>query len=107
MMRRFGSGHLSSTEDWKEENINPLDGVTNMVDVMLVLAVGIMMALIMHWNVNIHSVQDVQELKDAQTLNDKQVQEVEDNNGLQEKGTVYQDPATGKYYLKVDNEDEQ
>lgn len=104
MLRRFGSGRLSTASRKSQEDVNPMDGVSNLVDAMLILAVGIMLALIMHWNVDVTSVQNVEELNNAENLNDKQIEEVENNSGLQEKGVVYQDPDTGKYYVKVEGE---
>jgi len=101
MLRRFGTGRLSADTRSAKEEVNPMEGLSNMSDVMLCLAVGIMMALIMHWNVDITSVNDVKELKNAENMNNKQVEKVENNSGLQKKGVVYQDPKTHKYYIKV------
>lgn len=103
MIRRYGTGRLRDTSRRRREDVDPMRGLANMADVMLCLAVGIMMALIMHWNVDISSADNLQELKDAQNLSDKQVQNVEDKNGLKEKGVVYQDPKTHKYYIKIEN----
>jgi hypothetical protein len=33
--------------------INPMDGLGNLADAMLVLAVGIMLALVIHWNIDV------------------------------------------------------
>ena len=40
----------------QEAEVNPMDGVANLADAMLVLAVGIMLALILNWNVDISAV---------------------------------------------------
>lgn len=101
MLRRFGGGRLSASQK-TQEDVNPMLGMSNLVDAMLILAVGIMLALIMHWNVDVATVQDVEELNNAENLNDNQVEKIENNQGLQEKGVVYQDPETGKYYVKVE-----
>jgi len=103
MIRRFGSGRLHASRGGVQEDVNPMAGLSNLADAMLVLAVGIMLALIMHWNVDVTSVQDVKELNNAENLNSDQVEEIENNKGLQEKGIVYQDSDTGKYYVKVEN----
>lgn len=100
MLRRFGTGKLRP-HDNDEEDVNPLEGIANMADLMLVLAVGIMVALVMNWNVNISSVNDLKELNNAEYLNGKQVQQQTGSEGLEKKGVVYMDPKTGKYYIEV------
>ena len=35
------------------EDVNPMNYISNLSDAMLILAVGIMLALIVHWNVDI------------------------------------------------------
>ena len=37
------------------EEVNPMEDVANLADVMLVLAVGMMLALVVAWNVDIAS----------------------------------------------------
>lgn len=100
MIRRKKGGRLQRQRH-VEEDINPMDGTSNLADAMLVLAVGMMLALIMNWNVDLTTVIDVEEL-DANSLSEEEVQEVEQDQALMEKGVVYQDPATGKYYIKVE-----
>ena len=51
-MRRHNSRRRRSR--FREtEDINPMNFVSNLSDVMLILAVGIMLALILHWKVEI------------------------------------------------------
>ena len=40
-------------ERFSEESVDPMNYVSNLSDAMLVLAVGMMLALIVHWNVDI------------------------------------------------------
>lgn len=109
MIRRFGTGKLNSGKK-KEEDINPMDGVANMADAMLILAVGIMLALIMNWNVDISGmskpveVDQAKEVTDMENLEDGDVSEAASSNGLSELGKVYQDPKTGKMYMIVEEE---
>ena len=42
-------------EEAESEDVNPMEGVANLADVMLVLAVGMMLALVVAWNVDIAS----------------------------------------------------
>ena len=48
MIRRSGSGRLGKSESFESESINPMDGVANLADVMLVFACGLMLALIIN-----------------------------------------------------------
>ncbi|MDD3400812.1 MAG: DUF2149 domain-containing protein [Eubacteriales bacterium] len=50
-----------------DEEPNPMEGVANMADVMLVLAVGIMLALIINWRVDLtkNPAQDQQSIGDT------------------------------------------
>lgn len=109
MIRRFGSGRLSSRKKTEEE-INPMDGVGNMADAMLILAVGIMLALIMNWNVDISGsqapveVDQAKEVTDVENISGEDLDEAASSSGLSELGKVYQDPETGKMYMIVEEE---
>ncbi|NLD20049.1 MAG: DUF2149 domain-containing protein [Clostridiales bacterium] len=100
MIRRNKGGRLTRQGRY-EEDVNPMEGTSNMADAMLVLAVGIMLALIMNWNVDLTKFVDLDEI-DAQDLAEEEINEVEADQALQEKGTVYQDPETGRFYIKVE-----
>ena len=50
-MRRLTARSLRSRSD--DAPVNPMDSISNLADAMLVLAVGIMLALIINWNVDI------------------------------------------------------
>lgn len=101
MIRRKGRRQLSPRPG-EEDNINPMDGLSNMSDVMLVLAVGMMLAVVTNWNVDLSQSGELKALENAETLSEDQVIEVESNEALQELGTVYQDPETGEIYVRVD-----
>jgi len=86
-----------------EAEVNPMDGVANLSDVMLVLAVGIMLALILNWNVDISSAQG-SSVKTEETLTfteeDMRQSDAQTEEGQLEKlGSVYYDPVTGLYYV--------
>jgi hypothetical protein len=93
--------------DWRvEEDINPLDGLANLADIMLVLAAGLLLALIIAWNVDIAgpgsgavSVTQGQEVSNMQGLTNNDSQSSVDTSGYQKMGTVYKDPTTGKLYM--------
>lgn len=101
-MNRLRSRSLSRrTED---APVDPMSSIGNLADAMLVLAVGIMLALILNWNVDISAPQTQQpadpipfEQDDlTEAPDDSQVLEGGD---LQEMGTVYYDASTDTYYI--------
>lgn len=103
MINRFGAGRLNKGKR-EEEDVNPMDGVGNMADAMLVLAVGIMLALVMNWNVDLSTVSQVQvkaeqEVSNLEDFKGDDKDDAADSSGLTEMGTVYKDPETGKLYM--------
>ena len=77
------------------EDINPLEGMANLADVMLVFACGLIVALIAAWNVDVAS--DIP--TEIQPIGEESSQTVQDPSQMEEMGTVYMDPETGKYYI--------
>ncbi len=99
--------------DKNEEDPSPMWGVSNMSDVMLVLAVGIMLALVANWNLDIQTgmakemsieSSELEELDELETIEDKEFLEKIKNSRLEELGNVYVDPKTGKMYVIVQEE---
>lgn len=90
------------------EDINPMSFVSNLSDVMLILAVGIMLALVIHWNVKIQTPEESGTKKEETIEFDENdlegMEEIpEDVNKM---GEVYYDPSTGKYYIVTDDKQE-
>ncbi|MDR3311267.1 MAG: DUF2149 domain-containing protein [Oscillospiraceae bacterium] len=88
--------------------VNPADGIINLADVMLVLAVGIMLALVVNWNVDLAAASPQTEPSIAEesdlTFSEDDIQPAEDDSvpddsDLTALGTVYYDKTTGKYYI--------
>lgn len=98
MLRRTGRrGSLSGSEPE-----NPMDGLTNLSDVMLVFSCGLLLALILNYNINVSDMPktDVEydyEIEMAGEGDDSQ--NMEDDAEFQQLGTVYVDPKTGKMYV--------
>ena len=92
-----------------EAEAEPMAGVSNMADTMLVLAVGIMLALVMNWKVDLGGGQSVSgksmnaadftEVQDFEDVGEDDLTEYVTSEGLEEMGKVYIDPQTGKYYI--------
>ncbi len=86
------------------EDVDPMSSMGNIGDIMLVFACGLMVALVVAWNVDLAQFQQVDM---DQELNQDEVTEMNnelygEGNSFVEMGKVYQDPATGKYYLVED-----
>ena len=90
------------------EEVDPMEGVTNIADAMLVFACGLMLALSVYWNIDLGPVgervdlQQGREVTESLDLRDDLI-EVQGEGELYEKmGTVYKDPRTGKLFMLTD-----
>lgn len=87
----------------KPEEFNPMEGVGNMADAMLVFACGLLLALILSWNVNLDefgAITDSNQNKyEIDGMDSANTQQIDADNQLEEMGTVYRDLQTGKYYV--------
>ncbi|MDD3269291.1 MAG: DUF2149 domain-containing protein [Syntrophomonadaceae bacterium] len=87
------------------EEVNPLEGAINIVDAMLVFACGLMLALVINWNVDLKDVRERVNLNLGQEVSQKpdirsDLIETEGQGELYEKvGTVYKDPTSGKLFM--------
>lgn len=108
---------------FESEGVDPMQYLSNLSDAMLVLAVGMMLALIVHWNVDISTSGGVMSDsgisyaaegeggnadidKDSavhfseEELSQMETQTIEDGGeGMEKLGEVYYDAATGQYYI--------
>ena len=96
-----GSG-LRGSSLREEEDVQPMQYVANLTDVMLVLACGLMAAVILNWNVDLSKTrveilqrEQMKELDNAEELE----QDIQSSSSFEQKGTVYEDPETGKLYV--------
>lgn len=87
-----------------DEDVDPMQSVANMVDCMLVLACGLMLALVMSHNLDFApAMEEVVADSDLEQIE----QDIEQGNaafdssgsGYEELGVVYRDPDTGKMYM--------
>ena len=101
MMRRSGAGRLHEQAEEYEEDINPMESTSSIADVMLVLAVGMMLAVVINWNVDINK-NTVREIENPESVNSDQISDQGGQENLVEKGTVYYDESTDKYYVRIE-----
>ena len=90
---------------------DPMAGTSNLVDAMLVIAVGFLVFVIISWNMQAmidpsHSVQEkmqqqqqTTEVNQGQELNDTPDTTNSSGQGYTEMGKVYKDPSTGKLVM--------
>jgi len=112
-MRRHKTGRFGRRVSFEGEAVNPMDGLANLADVMLVFACGLMLALITYWNVDVSGVSgsiDVVEqgeeiTEDVSGFGEKDNKDEDSDSKFEEYGTVYRDAATGKLYMVTENAD--
>lgn len=98
-------GGLKSRRRKMHEEINPMEGAINIVDAMLVFACGLMLSLIIYWNVDLKQTSERIDLRQGQEITQPEVREdlmeAEEGQGqlYERMGTVYKDPATGQLFM--------
>lgn len=106
MVREKGRKRFSEGEE------DPMAGTSNLVDAMLVIAVGLLIFVVISWNMqsvvfqnqdqqqNIkESSPDVTEVSEGQVLNETPDTSNSSGQGYMEMGKVYKDPSTGKLIM--------
>lgn len=103
MVRKNGRRRSKRVEE------DPMAGTANLVDAMLVIAVGFLVFVIISWNMQamIDPTQNVQEQMQQKTTEVDQGQQLNETpdtsnssgQGYTEMGKVYKDPATGKLIM--------
>lgn len=108
MVRRKCKKRFSEGEE------DPMAGTTNLVDAMLVIAVGFLIFVVISWNMqsvifqdssqdSSQAVQDsptnITEVTEGQELNETPESSESQGQGYMEMGKVYKDPTTGKLIM--------
>lgn len=109
MVRRKQRRRKSSDDD-----IDPMAGTTNLVDAMLVLALGFLIFVVISWNMQsvifsdmsqdqkqavMESMKQVSEVTQGQELNNTPDTSQSSGQGFTELGKVYKDPSSGKLIM--------
>ena len=104
-MVSYFSSRSSFRSNNGREDVDPMTSMSGIGDVMLVFACGLMTALVVAWNLDLGQFNEVElgeEIEDVQAMEE----EIESGGSTYvEKGTVYQDPTTGRYYLVEEGTD--
>ncbi|WP_405304062.1 DUF2149 domain-containing protein [Methanobrevibacter sp.] len=108
MVREKGRKRFSEGEE------DPMAGTTNLVDAMLVIAVGLLIFVVISWNMQSvvfqnndqqpldASSDNVKEVSEGQVLNETPDTSDSSGQGYMEMGKVYKDPSTGKLIMVED-----
>ncbi|MDR2357584.1 MAG: DUF2149 domain-containing protein [Oscillospiraceae bacterium] len=102
-MRGGRLGGRWSAGAFGDDGLNPTDGLSNLADVMLVFACGLMLALVINWNVDISPKENGaadEFARDTEVAGGGSVELDADAQYEQiGEGVLYRDVATGKTYL--------
>lgn len=98
---------MNNGKDFRMKNLsdefNPMEGVGNMADAMLVFACGLLLALIISWNVDVSETGEITKQPstkyEVENIGESIEQDADVTDNLKDMGRVYQDPETGKYYV--------
>ena len=93
-----------------EEDVNPMSFLSNLSDVMLIFAVGVILALAAYWQLDISPASAREEadtpLSDARTFTSEEREQMRSDategtssEGMRKTGEVYYDPDTETYYI--------
>ena len=106
MVREKNKKRFSEAEE------DPMAGTTNLVDAMLVIAVGLLIFVVISMNMQsvvfqdsssqdqaIQDSQNVTEVSEGQVLNETPDTSEGSGQGYMEMGKVYKDPSTGKLIM--------
>jgi len=98
MIRNTG---LRNRSKLRTSNLSPMDGMGNLADIMLVFACGLMIAIILHWGVDLNNVVDIISQDDLVEVDDVEeiIEGAEVSNAYESQGMVYKDVKTGKLYI--------
>ncbi len=102
-MKKLTNRRLALSDD--EEEIDPLSGIVNLADAMLVFACGLMVALVINWNVDISTIskeiniEESQNVKESDILEQEKDLDINSGKSFEEMGKVYKDANTGKLYI--------
>ena len=103
---RVVNGRNRLRRNRKNEAFSPMEGIGNMADAMLVFACGLIVALILSWNVDVTDQGEINKPADTkyevEGIDNNTEEVIDADQNLEEMGTVYRDPETGKYYVVED-----
>ena len=104
--KNLRSSRLLDRKSYSEDD--PMSSMGNLMDVMLVFACGIMIALIAHYNVELTT--DTPDLGEAEKIegeiSEQEADVASDEASYVDMGRVFQDAETGELYIVKDDRSE-
>ena len=97
MIRRKNSRSLQRGYAQADEPLDPLSSLPNIADCMLVLAVGLLVALVAHYGVDLSNQGEPSSASEVQIYTD--AQDPDGGDVYEDLGKVYRDKATGQMYI--------
>ena len=95
----LGTGRLRRAR--REMDQSPIAELANMADLMLVLACGLLLALVINWNVDLARDVDLIALDQGAEVTEGNIGDPAEGAAYEELGVVYRDPNTGKLYMVI------
>lgn len=101
-------GRIISRRNAHREEISPMESMVNLVDVMLVFICGLLISIVMYWNLNMDNLMVILDNEQLIQIDNpeelpEQLQGLSpDENGL---GTAIMDPKTGDVYVVGEKDD--
>ncbi|MDO5118014.1 MAG: hypothetical protein Q4D34_05960 [Eggerthellaceae bacterium] len=100
MRRRYS--HSLASHAYVEEDVNPTGHIFNIADCMLVLMLGFLVALVTRYNIDLNEIPvETNDIIGIEIAMDAD-QDGEIDSTFEERGAVYYDSSTGKYYFVAD-----
>ena len=95
------SSRLRRRKTGNAQEVNPMESVANLVDIMLVFSCGLMVSIVLNWNVDLANVTGIIDESQLIPLDDTEFITEDSSNlgGFESKGVVIQDPKTGIMYI--------
>ena len=109
----------SRRRKFNDSEEDPMAGVGNLVDAMLVIAVGLLVFIVLSWNMQdvvfnddltqeekseaMSAMQNVVQIDQGQQLNDTPDMSNASGQGYTEMGKVYRDPSSGRLIMVENN----
>ncbi len=109
--RDFAKSSFDDSAFIDQEDADPRVGLVNLADVMLVFACGLMVALVVNWNIELPQFSEIQQAQDLSEVDQNDIDTMAQDmmsgsgNGYQQKGIVYEDPTTKKLYMLESTQD--
>lgn len=105
-MASYYANNSSFRRSHRGEDVDPMSSLANLSDAMLVFATGLLMALVVAYNVDLGVSQVAIDESNDVTDEISSIQGTEEGgSSYVQRGTVYEDPKTGRLYLYEEGTD--